>query len=327
VPREETALENGVDPARVHEAWMQIGPQHAEAAANRRQYLAFASSVMRSYVVDHARRKAADKRGGRHARVTLAGVEGNEGAEVELLALHELLEELAATDAELGRIAELRIFGGLTAHGSLGDHERALALFEEVLQEFDELVARHPRDATLRYHRGNALDSVGRATFKAVGPEASLPVFRDTLEALEELLVDHPGYRAAAAALVGIRDPYTQALVQLARCDEALEECEEGLSIADALIEAGPADLQVQRWRNLLVFNAACAHHRRAEADRAGATTPDAVRQDLLAAQEYFQACLDFYSRLRDEGRLMPREQFATIEGRLERVAAALEED
>ena len=62
-----------LDPtALVHEAWMRIGPENADAASNRAQYLAFASRVMRSLLVDHARRRATDKRGGRQARVTLA---------------------------------------------------------------------------------------------------------------------------------------------------------------------------------------------------------------------------------------------------------------
>lgn len=116
-----------LDPtALVHEAWMQIGPENAEQAANRGQYLAFASSVMRSYLVDHARRSQAEKRGGGRERVTLAGIDAGgsagsggsggsgSGIEVELIALHDMLEELSVVDAELGRIAELRIFGGLT---------------------------------------------------------------------------------------------------------------------------------------------------------------------------------------------------------------------
>jgi len=110
-----------LDPtALVHEAWMQIDPgdavgvRGARGAANRGQYLAFASRVMRSFLVDHARRRGAEKRGGRQGRVTLAGVDAGGTGEADLLTLHDMLETLSATDAELGRIAELRIFGGLT---------------------------------------------------------------------------------------------------------------------------------------------------------------------------------------------------------------------
>jgi len=104
-----------LDPtALVHEAWMQLGPEHARGAAGRGQYLAFASRVMRSFLVDHARRKGAEKRGGRRERVTLAGVLVDETGQADVLTVHDMLETLCATDAELGRIAELRIFGGLT---------------------------------------------------------------------------------------------------------------------------------------------------------------------------------------------------------------------
>lgn len=103
-----------LDPtALVHEAWMQIRPEHAAGAVNRGQYLAFASRVMRSLLVDHVRMKGADKRGGRHVRVTLSDVASSDSNEVDVLVVHELLEQLSATDEELGRIAELRIFGGL----------------------------------------------------------------------------------------------------------------------------------------------------------------------------------------------------------------------
>ena len=107
-----------LDPtALVHEAWMQIGPEHARGASgvpNRSQYLAFASRVMRSYLVDHARRKGADKRGGRQKRVTLAGVVVDDTGQTDVLTVHDMLDALSAADEELGRIAELRIFGGMT---------------------------------------------------------------------------------------------------------------------------------------------------------------------------------------------------------------------
>ena len=103
-----------LDPtALVHEAWLRFEPRHAEGAANRKQYLALASSLMRSLLVDHARRRDAEKRGGRRDRITLGGVDVGR-SEYEVLVAHELVEELTASDAELGRIAELRVFGGLT---------------------------------------------------------------------------------------------------------------------------------------------------------------------------------------------------------------------
>jgi RNA polymerase sigma factor (TIGR02999 family) len=72
--------------------------------------------MMRRILVDQARRRRAEKRGGKCEHVTLAGDEpGSAGPEpIDVLALHESLERLAAFDPQQARIVELRYFGGLT---------------------------------------------------------------------------------------------------------------------------------------------------------------------------------------------------------------------
>jgi RNA polymerase sigma factor (TIGR02999 family) len=72
--------------------------------------------MMRRILVDNARRRRADKRGGGWERVTLAGDEAapDSHKEIDVLALHEALERLAAFDPQQARIVELRYFGGLT---------------------------------------------------------------------------------------------------------------------------------------------------------------------------------------------------------------------
>jgi len=71
---------------------------------------------MRRILVDHARARRADKRGGDVEHVTLAGdeVAGDGPNNVDVLALHESLERLAKFDPQQERIVELRYFGGLT---------------------------------------------------------------------------------------------------------------------------------------------------------------------------------------------------------------------
>jgi ECF sigma factor len=70
---------------------------------------------MRRILVDHARSRRADKRGGAWDRITLVEDQVAGGAqEIDLLALHESLERLAAFDPRQERIVELRYFGGLT---------------------------------------------------------------------------------------------------------------------------------------------------------------------------------------------------------------------
>lgn len=104
--------------ALVHEAWMRMSGGDYEG---REHFAAVAARAMRSVLVDHARRKRAEKRGGAALRVPadllLERIE-EEGADV--LALEDALERLGARDPELLRIVELRFFGGLevseTAH-------------------------------------------------------------------------------------------------------------------------------------------------------------------------------------------------------------------
>jgi RNA polymerase sigma factor (TIGR02999 family) len=70
---------------------------------------------MRRILVDHARARAAAKRGAGRPRVTLDDIQARPGAtEPDLLDLDEALEELAAFDPVQARLVELRFFGGLT---------------------------------------------------------------------------------------------------------------------------------------------------------------------------------------------------------------------
>ena len=82
---------------------------------NRAQFVGLAAVMMRRILVNHARDRIADKRGGgaEHVPLTLAG-EGIGAPTVNLLDLHEALNDLTATDPRKGQIVELKFFGGLT---------------------------------------------------------------------------------------------------------------------------------------------------------------------------------------------------------------------
>jgi RNA polymerase sigma factor (TIGR02999 family) len=104
--------------ALVHEAWMRIAGQEQLEFDGRSQFYGLASRVMRSVLVDHARRAQREKRGGGRTVVSLetATPEAEPlGASVaDVLALEEALVRLAEADAELCRLVELRFFGGLS---------------------------------------------------------------------------------------------------------------------------------------------------------------------------------------------------------------------
>jgi RNA polymerase sigma-70 factor, ECF subfamily len=102
--------------ALVHELYEKLIDRDRVVWQNRAHFFAIAAMLMRRILVDHARRRRADRRGGGVTKVTFAdGVESVvPGSEVDVLAVDTALSELAALDADQARIVEMRFFGGLT---------------------------------------------------------------------------------------------------------------------------------------------------------------------------------------------------------------------
>lgn len=99
----------------VHEVYLQLVDQTSVEWRDRAQFFAFASKAMRHFLIDYARRKNAQKRGGRRRRVELeAHMLPVEEQVAELLALDDALTDLAAHDARMARVVECRYFGGMT---------------------------------------------------------------------------------------------------------------------------------------------------------------------------------------------------------------------
>ena len=101
--------------ALVHEAYVRLIDQRRADWSNRAQFIGLAAVMMRRVLVNHARDRRAEKRGGgaEHVPLTLAGDSAG-GPEIDVLDLHETLDRLAATDDRKARIVELKFFGGLT---------------------------------------------------------------------------------------------------------------------------------------------------------------------------------------------------------------------
>lgn len=101
--------------ALVHEAYLRLVDQRRVDWRNRAQFLGVAAGMMRRILVNHARDRAARKRGGNPDRVSLSLVESPSGRpDVELIALEDALQRLAALDQRKSRVVELKFFGGLT---------------------------------------------------------------------------------------------------------------------------------------------------------------------------------------------------------------------
>jgi RNA polymerase sigma-70 factor, ECF subfamily len=103
--------------ALVNEAWMRLVGSPGEAGPEgRRHFFALAAKVMRQVLVDHARRRASEKRGGGQSALPLDEVLASVEVEgLDVLDLNGALEDLAALDERQARVVELRFFGGLEA--------------------------------------------------------------------------------------------------------------------------------------------------------------------------------------------------------------------
>ncbi|MEO6525330.1 MAG: sigma-70 family RNA polymerase sigma factor [Gemmatimonadaceae bacterium] len=102
--------------ALVHEAYLRLVDQRRVEWRSRAHFFGVAAQMMRRVLVDHARTRLAAKRGGALQRVTLRDVGAGDSAvddELDVLALHDALERLAAFDPDQARLVELRYFGGL----------------------------------------------------------------------------------------------------------------------------------------------------------------------------------------------------------------------
>jgi RNA polymerase sigma factor (TIGR02999 family) len=103
--------------ALVHEAYLRMVDQRRVVWRGRAHFFGVAAQVMRRILVDHARERHAAKRGGGLRQLTLGDADAAAPAAeqgVDVLALHEALERLAALDAHQARLVELRYFGGLS---------------------------------------------------------------------------------------------------------------------------------------------------------------------------------------------------------------------
>jgi len=101
--------------ALVHEAYLRLVRDASLSAANRSHFLGIAAQAMREILIDRARARVAQKRGGGGARVTLdEALAAVPGVSIDVLALDEALQRLAQLDPRHAQVVELRYFGGLS---------------------------------------------------------------------------------------------------------------------------------------------------------------------------------------------------------------------
>jgi RNA polymerase sigma factor (TIGR02999 family) len=99
----------------VHEAYLRMLGRDGAPMRDRRAFFAYASTVMRSVLIDHARARGADKRGGALAPVTLTtGVLEGVAAAEDCTRLSDALDALRSVDERGFRVVEMRYFSGMT---------------------------------------------------------------------------------------------------------------------------------------------------------------------------------------------------------------------
>ncbi len=118
--------------ALVNEAYLRLVDSDLSGFRNRHQFFALAARLIREVLVDHARERHAQKRGGRAQRVPLvSSLEMSQETDLPtVLAVHQAIERLEALDPRQSRIIELRFFGGLTLNEIASVLELSLATVE-----------------------------------------------------------------------------------------------------------------------------------------------------------------------------------------------------
>lgn len=114
--------------ALVHEAWLRLGGDAQPNWENRAHFFAAAAEAMRRILIDHARRRRAERHGGGQERINIEQLDlaADRANDDVILAINDALDRLASVDAPKAELVKLRYFAGLT----IEDAARTLGVSE-----------------------------------------------------------------------------------------------------------------------------------------------------------------------------------------------------
>jgi RNA polymerase sigma factor (TIGR02999 family) len=105
----------------IHEAYLKIASGEEKQWQNRSHFFGVAAKAMRHILVDYARSKGRNKRGGWQDRITFVeDVAVSSGRSEKIVALDDALNQLAVLDERKVRVVEMKFFGGLTVEEIAG---------------------------------------------------------------------------------------------------------------------------------------------------------------------------------------------------------------
>lgn len=134
----------------VHECYLRMEQKGADAVMNRQHFLALAARAMRQLMLNHARDRVAQKRGGNAVQTTLSNADDAAIADQQaehLIALNSALEQLAKTDLMAVRVIECRVFAGMTEAETAAALEISLRSVQRLMADSKQSLAALLADA------------------------------------------------------------------------------------------------------------------------------------------------------------------------------------
>lgn len=119
--------------ALVNESWLRLSQAGRLRPNDHAHFIRYAARAMRSVIVDHARRRVAERRGGDRARIELTTSIASDDTPAggsEILDVHEALERLGTTEARAAEIVQMKYFAGM----SEADIATALGITERTVR-------------------------------------------------------------------------------------------------------------------------------------------------------------------------------------------------